>query len=71
MTTTILVALLIYLLIVVLNVIMAKQAFKDLLEDDSINPYYAQALLCVMPIVNLITFIWFILFYVHEIFRKN
>lgn len=50
---------------------MAKQAFKDFLEDDSINPYYAQALLCVMPIVNLITFIWFILFYVHEIFRKN
>ena len=71
MTPTILVALLIYLVIAILDAIMVKRVFKDLIDEGLINPHYAQAILCAMPIVNVITFVWFGIFYVHEVFRKN
>ena len=50
---------------------MVKRVFKDLIDEGLINPHYAQAILCAMPIVNVITFVWFGIFYVHEVFRKN
>lgn len=47
------------------------QKLKQIINDDEVDVEYAMFLLCVIPIVNIFTFICSIIVYVCQIFRKN
>lgn len=52
---------------------MSKPLTQQLKQtiDDEVDVEYAMSLFCVIPIVNIFTFICSIIIYVHKIFRKN
>lgn len=47
------------------------QQLKQSINDDEVDVEYPVFLLCIIPIVNIITFICSIIVYVCQIFRKN
>lgn len=67
--------LIIYCVIVIASSLMSKpltQQLKQIIDDDDeVDIEYAMFLFCVIPIVNIITFICSIIVYVCQIFRKN
>lgn len=65
--------LIIYCVIVIASSLMSKPLTQQLKQiiDDEVDVEYAMSLFCVIPIVNIITFICSIIVYVCQIFRKN
>lgn len=66
--------LIIYCVIFIASSLMSKrliQKLKQIINDDEVDVEYAMFLLCVIPIVNIFTFICSIIVYVCQIFRKN
>ena len=47
------------------------QQLKQTVNDDEVDVKYAMSLFCVIPVVNIFTFICSIIIYVFQIFRKN
>lgn len=66
--------LIIYCVVVIASLLMSKrltQQLKQSINDDEVDVEYPVFLLCIIPIVNIITFICSIIVYVCQIFRKN
>lgn len=66
--------LIIYCVIVIASSLMSKrltQQLKQSINDDEVDVEYAMSLFCVIPVVNIFTFICSIIVYVCQIFRKN
>lgn len=47
------------------------QQLKQVINDDEVDVEYAMSLFCVIPVINIFTFICSIIIYVCQIFRKN
>lgn len=47
------------------------QQLKQTIDNDEIDVEYATSVFCVIPVVNIFTFICSIIIYVRQIFRKN
>lgn len=47
------------------------QQLKQIINDDKVDVEYAMSLFCVIPVINIFTFICSIIIYVRQIFRKN
>jgi len=62
-----------YILPGILNTILFKDTFDEYrkITSDESSIYYAYAVLCFMPVVNLLTLFYLISVYVYEIFRKD
>ena len=66
--------LIIYCIIVIASLLMSKpltQQLKQIVNDDEVDVEYAMSLFCVIPLINIFTFICSIIIYVRQIFRKN
>lgn len=66
--------LIIYCVVVIASSLMSKrltQQLKQIINDDKVDVEYAMSLFCVIPVVNIFTFICSIIVYVCQIFRKN
>lgn len=66
--------LIIYSAIIIASSLMSKpliQKLKQIINDDEVDVEYAMSLFCVIPVVNIFTFICSIIVYVCQIFRKN
>lgn len=66
--------LIIYCIIVIASLLMSKllaQQLKQTIDNDEVDVEYATSVFCVIPVVNIFTFICSIIIYVHQIFRKN
>lgn len=66
--------LIIYCVVVIASLLMSKrltQQLKQSINDDEVDVEYPVFLLCIIPVVNIITFICSIIVYVCQIFRKN
>lgn len=60
-----------YILPGILNIILFRDVYDSLKEIRGSDAYYAYAILCFMPVVNLLMLLYLIIHYVLEIFRKN
>lgn len=60
-----------YILPGILNAILFRDMYDSLKEIGESNACYAYAILCFMPIVNLLVFLYLTTHYVLEIFRKD
>ncbi len=47
------------------------QQLKQIINDDEVDVEYATSVFCVIPVINIFTFICSIIIYVRQIFRKN
>jgi K+-transporting ATPase A subunit len=66
--------LIIYCIIVIASSLVSKpltQQLKQTIDNDEVDVEYATSVFCVIPIVNIFTFICSIIIYVRQIFRKN
>ena len=66
--------LIIYCIIVIASSLISKpltQQLKQIINDDEVDVEYSMSLFCVIPIVNIFTFICSMIIYVRQIFRKN
>lgn len=66
--------LIIYCIIVIASSLVSKpltQQLKQTIDNDEVDVEYATSVFCVIPVVNIFTFICSIIIYVRQIFRKN
>lgn len=61
--------LLLYVLPGMLNSLLFRGDFEEMIDIPDV--YYGYAIICFMPIVNLLAFLFYIITYVCKIFRKN
>ena len=61
--------LLLYVLPGMLNFLLFREDFEEIIDVP--DAYYAYAIICFMPVVNLLAFLFYIITYVCKIFRKN
>lgn len=62
--------LLIYLIPGMINSLLYREQFREI-EDSVPDATYAYAIICFMPVINILALIYGIISYVCEIFRKN
>ena len=60
-----------YILPGILNTILFRDMYDSLKEISESDAYYAYAILCFMPVINLLVFLYLTTHYVLEIFRKD
>ena len=58
-----------YVLPGMLNFLLFREDFEEVMDIP--DAYYAYAIICFMPVVNLLAFLFYIITYVCKIFRKN
>ena len=60
-----------YILPGILNTILFRDMYDSLKEISGSDACYAYAILCFMPVINLLVFLYLAIHYVLEIFRKD
>lgn len=53
-----------------INSLLYREPFREI-EDSVPSATYAYAIICFMPVINILALIYGIISYVYEIFRKN
>ena len=53
-----------------INALLYRESFREI-GDSVPNATYAYAVICFMPVVNILALIYGIISHVYEIFRKN
>jgi hypothetical protein len=61
--------LLLYVLPGMLNFLLFREDFEEVMDVP--DAYYAYAIICFMPVVNLLAFLFYIITYVCKIFRQD
>lgn len=61
--------LLLYVLPGMLNLLLFREDFEEM--TDIPDAYYGYAIICFMPVVNLLALLFYIITYVCKIFRKD